>query len=104
MNLGRFTHRVVIQKNRPTVDDEANCVERWDTIAELYADITPISSREYLLADQHASEITHKIYIRYNSIVDPRCRILHQGHVYEIDSVLPDAKQTYMTIMAREVI
>ena len=69
MNLGRFTHRIEIQKNRPVVDDEANCVERWDTVAELYADITPISSREYLLADQHAAEITHKIYIRYNSIL-----------------------------------
>lgn len=102
MQIGRFKYRIDIQVNTPTEDAEGNYVEEWQTVRTVWADITPVSSREYFIANQDTAEVTCKIYIRYLDDVTPRHRIVMKNHTYNIESVIPDVANGFCTIMARE--
>ncbi|BAL83525.1 putative phage head-tail adaptor [Selenomonas ruminantium subsp. lactilytica TAM6421] len=103
MQIGRFKYRIEIQINTPTEDAEGNYVEEWQTVHTVWADITPVSSKQYFIANQDAAEVTCKIYIRYLADVTPRHRIVMKSHAYDIESVIPDIANGFCTIMAKEV-
>lgn len=77
-----------MQQQVNTQNDYGAFVTTWQDIATVWAEIKPISGREYFSAQQVQSEVTTQIWIRYRDGIEPTMRVAHKGKLYEIVSVL----------------
>ena len=104
MRIGKMRYRITIQFPCGTVDDYGNSLDSWQDLTTVWADIVPVSGREYLTASQATSETTYKIYIRYMDNINAKMRVIHGEQVYEINAVLGDRRSGMLTIMCKEVV
>lgn len=89
---GDLRHKVQLQKNLVSQDpDTGEIVSNWTTVAEVLAQIVPMSSREFLAAGAEQSELRGRIVIRWRDGVDASMRVLHRGLYYAIHGVMNDA-------------
>ena len=103
MNIGKMRYRVKIQFPSDGVDDYGNAVDVWEDLTTVWADIAPISGREYFSAQQAVSETQFKIYIRYLDGVSPKMRVVRDEKAYEILAVLGDKRSGMLTLMVKEL-
>ena len=103
MNLGKMRYRITLQEPGINQDDYGNIIDDWRDVATVWADIVPVSGREYFGANQQNSETQYKIYIRYLAGITPKMRILHNDVEYQILAVLADKRAGYTTIMCKVV-
>lgn len=102
---GNLRHKVQLQQNVSTQDPNTGApISSWQTIAEPWAQIVPMSGREFLSASAEQSEVRGRIVIRYRGEVTSKMRILHRGKYYNILAVLPDAEsgKEHLTLMTGE--
>lgn len=102
MNIGKMRYRVTLQFPSDGVDDYGNAIDEWADLATIWADIVPISGREYFSAQQAVSETQFKIYIRYLDGVSPKMRVVQDEKAYEILAVLGDKRSGMLTLMVKE--
>jgi SPP1 family predicted phage head-tail adaptor len=102
---GKLRHKVQLQAQTVTQNPETGEMETvWATIAEPWAEIVPMSGREFLAASAEQSEVRGRIVIRYREDVDATMRVLYRGKYYAIHAVLPDADsgKEHITLMTGE--
>lgn len=102
---GELRHRVQLQENVIGQDpDTGEQVSSWQTIAQPWAKIAPMSGREFLAAAAEQSEVRGRITIRYRGNVDATMRVVHRGQYYAIHAVLADAESgiEHITLMVSE--
>lgn len=92
-----------IEKAKQSCSDPVVMIEQWMTVHTVWADIAPVSGKEYMASNRETAEITNKIYIRFRSGIKSTMRIKHGDRIFEIESVLGDKRSGMLTIMAREV-
>ena len=103
MQVGRMRYRIEIQDYKSTQDADGFETREWMTVHTVWADIAPVSGKEYMASNRETAEITNKIYIRFRSGIKSTMRIKHGDRIFEIESVLGDKRSGMLTIMAREV-
>ena len=103
MKIGKMRYRITIQYPSDGVDDYGNAIDSWQDLTTVWADVVPVSGREYLTANQATSETTFKIYIRYIENINAKMRIVHNDNVFEILAVLGDKRSGMLTMMVKEV-
>lgn len=103
MNIGRMRYRVEIEDTIKVTDQDGFVSEEWIPFASVWADITPVTGKEYLESAQDVSEVTSKIYIRYITGLRNTMRIKCCDRIFNIQSILMDKRQGMTTVMAREV-
>jgi len=91
---GRLRHRITIQRAEPARDAHSGAaLPRWKDVARhLPAAVEPLSAREFIAAQAEQSKVSARIIIRHRNDVDARCRILHDGRIYNIEGVLADPR------------
>ena len=100
MNPGELKHRITFQ-----VQDLEQEEETWNDILSTWANINPISGKEYYSAETINSDLTHKIRLRYRRGITPDMRILYNGRIFYIVSVINEyEKNTMLQLMCRELI
>jgi SPP1 family predicted phage head-tail adaptor len=102
---GKLRHKVTLQAPTTTQDsDTGEQVVEWHTIAEPWAEIAPLSGREYLAAGAEQSEVRGRITIRYRDDVAPDQRIIYRRRYYTILAVQLDADSMleHLTLMVSE--
>lgn len=102
---GDLRHRVTLQRNAITQDPKTGAmVSTWNDVADVWAQVAPLSGREYLAAQATQSEVQARIVIRYRDDVDAAMRVMHGTRIYEIKAVLPDADsgREHLTLMCGE--
>jgi SPP1 family predicted phage head-tail adaptor len=104
MNIGRMRYRIEIEDLIKITDQDGFTTEEWIPFAEVWADITPVSGREYFDSAQDLSEVTSKIYIRYLKGIKSIMRIKHKDRLFNIQSILQDERNGITTMMAKEVL
>lgn len=104
MNVGRMRYRIEIEDLMKITDKDGFVSEEWIPFAEVWADITSVSGREYFNSAQDVSEVTSKIYIRQLKGMKTTMRIKYIDRLFNIQSILQDERNGVTTIMAREVL
>jgi len=102
---GKLRHRVQLQAPGTTQDpNTGEMVQNWTTYADVWADVAPMSAREFLAAGAEQSEVRGKITIRYRTDVDATHRVVHRGKWYAIFGVMEDAESggEHLTLMTGE--
>lgn len=101
MQAGKLNKRIMLQKpvkaQSPTT---GAIVNGWGDVAELWANITDLSARDFVAAKAAQNEVTTRITIRWREDVTDKYRILYRGRVYDIQGVLEDDKsgREYLTL------
>lgn len=89
----RLRERIVLQAPVQEQDALGEPVHRWLDAAELWAEILPVSGREFVAAQSLQHPASFKIVLRYQTwlvaVIRPAMRIRHGATVYHIEAVLP---------------
>ncbi len=88
----RLRHRLTLQQEVKTADGAGGYSRSWTNIADLWAEISPISNRviygeEKLYAGHIEARISHKITIRYRSGLSTAMRLLFESRVFNIRAI-----------------
>ncbi len=103
MKLGKMRYRITIENPMNEIDGDGFNQETYIEFATIWADITPVSSKEYFGSNQTLEEATGKIYIRHMAGINTLMRIRCGSRLFDIISVLSDDRLGMTTIIAREV-
>ncbi len=104
MNVGRMRYRIEIEDLIKITDKDGFVSEEWIPFAEVWADISSVSGKEYFNSARDVSEVTSKIYIRQLKGMKTTMRIKYKERLFNIQSVLQDERNGITTIMAKEVL
>jgi SPP1 family predicted phage head-tail adaptor len=105
MKIGRLRHRIVIEESLTSRDSFGAEVSERVQFAVVWADLSPITGKEYLGFKQINSETTTKITTRYLAGVTTEMRVVFGDRTYEIDSIInPEEKNISLILMCREVV
>lgn len=100
MDPGKLNKRITFQLQDLDLEDED-----WKDIATTWASINPISGKEYYSAETINSDLTHKIRLRYRRGITPDMRVLYNGRIFYIISVINEyEKNTMLQLRCRELI
>ena len=103
MKIGGMRYRVELQRNVSKKDDEGFIQNIWQTEHTVWADIVPVSGREFLQSGTETAEVTFKIYIRWIENVDADMRVKCGENIYLLTAVLGNKRKGMLTLMAREL-
>ena len=104
MKVGKMRYWVTLQKTSEDTDEFANPKDEWVDVSTIWADIVPVSGREYFAAQQNMSETQYKIYIRFLDGITPKMRMMAGNKSYEILTVLGDKRSGLLTLMVKEIL
>ena len=97
-------HRVTLERI-PNQDDLAGATGQGESyIAQFWAEIIPISSKERFYMGQDQVTATHKIRILYTSLVKPRMKITYDSRSFKVIGILDtDEKKRKLELTCQEV-
>lgn len=96
MRTGPLNKRVKIERRVETQNDALEVVIRYVPWQEVWAEIEPLSGREYFAAQQVSSDVNTRIRIRHLEGVTRKMRVLYERlagsptevDYYEVDNVI----------------
>jgi len=87
VTVGGLKKRVTILKQVRVSDGQGGFTETWQEAGTVWAAIEPISGREYYEAMQLASDVTHRVRMRYMDLT-PHEKIKYDDRVFDIIAVI----------------
>ncbi|EIC82083.1 phage head closure protein [Serratia sp. M24T3] len=105
MQAGKLRHRVLLQIPVNSQDPESGAVTpSWQDVRYLWAEVTPLSVREFIASQAGQSEISARIKIRRRSDITSKHRLIFRSQIYNIEGVLPDPESglEYLTLPCSE--
>ncbi|PKH20230.1 head-tail adaptor protein [Enterobacterales bacterium CwR94] len=105
MQAGKLRHWVTLQRPEKVQDPKTGAISNsWVIVDEMWADVVPLSAREFVAAQAVQSSVTTRITIRQRDDISSKCRIIHDGRVFNVEGVLADPKsgREYQTLPCSE--
>ena len=105
LRAGDLKHFIIIEQVTETRSASGSITEAWSKFAEAFADIRPLSSREFVEGGADKSDVTHRVYIRALSGIRSKMRFSFDDRTFEIAGPPLDAREAgdLMTLLAREI-
>ena len=88
MKAGALDQRIVIERLQGGVDELGQPIEAWAPLFTCWAAVEPLVGREYIAAQAAVSEVTAKIRMRFRPWMTAEDRVIHEGTVYNIVSLI----------------
>lgn len=99
----KLRHVVNIQARSDQQDATGQQVKVWNTVATVFAAIESLTGREIEAAQASNYEVTHKVTIRYEPIVDVKMRVLLGNRIFAISSITDFEERHHMlTLYCKE--
>lgn len=97
---GDLRRRVKLQRRSTKLDSFGQRQESWSDVADVWADINPLSGRELEAAQAVVSATTHEITIRWRPDVTSAHRIVYRGRLFNILSALDENTQRRLLVLS----
>ena len=88
MQAGDLIHPVKVYQRITTQDPAGQPLEQYVFITGCYSKIEPYVDRDYEVAQQITSEVTHLIKMRYDGRIKPFQEVRYGRRVFEIVSII----------------
>lgn len=103
MDIGRLRHRITLMRQVNEINDYGATMTKWKSIATVWAEVKPLSGREYFSAQQVQSEITTQIWLRHIEGIKPTMKVKFGKREFEILSVLnTQERDVSLQLMCKE--
>lgn len=101
-----LNHLILIEKKshiRDAIGGDSD--DEWIEFIPAYAQIKPITGREFMSANAHQNSVTHRLIIRYENGIFPNMRVNHQTRYFSILAVRDFFEKTrWLELMCEELI
>lgn len=89
MNPGQLDQRVTLERRGEGQDAYGQPLpDDWAPLATVWAAVEPLVGREYMAAMAVQSDVSTRVRMRYRPGVTAGDRLVHEGRVYGIESVI----------------
>ncbi len=85
---GRLNHKVVIEQRTETKNTLGEDETTWSTYKWTWAQVSPLSGKEYLANNELQSVVTGRVSMRYLSGVTVDMRINWDNRIFDIISII----------------
>jgi len=103
IKIGDFRHRITFQKQVKTADDYKGHTIIWQDVVIVWAQVDPLSGREYFYAHQIKNAVSHRVRIRYRTDVSEEMRIKHGDRYFSIESMIDmKERREFLEIVCQE--
>jgi SPP1 family predicted phage head-tail adaptor len=102
MHIAAMNERFALEEPMRTPDGAGGATVTWQTVAEVWAHVRPISGDERLRHDQVSGRLTHEVWLRWRAGVTPAMRFTQGTRVYEIVAVLEAERRTRLKCLCEE--
>lgn len=103
MRIGDLKHRVTLQYPAKVPDGMGGSTVTWTDAATVWAAIWPVSASETIQVNQASMTITHRIRIRYRSVLKASWRISWANRYFNIVSIIdPNMAHRWLDILCKE--
>jgi SPP1 family predicted phage head-tail adaptor len=104
MKAGDLRHKVQIQNPTEATDSQGGAEFTWATVGSAWAAIEPLSSREQSYQATIQVVASHKVTLRYTSLVTNRSRLLLGSRVLDVVSrVSAEERGEQLLLICNEV-
>jgi len=105
MNIGNLRHRITIQTLQPIKNNYGEVTNDWVDFKTVWANINPVSGREFFSAETVNSEMTHKVLIRFVKDIKPKMRVKFGDRFFNIETIINfQERNQYLQLMCKELI
>lgn len=106
--IGAMHERIRIEAMSPVKDAIGAEKQTWNSIGEMWAEVTPSSGNERFHRDQMQASVDWKVVIRYRSNVIPQQRVIvlsgqAAGRTLEIRGTIDDEVRRFQTLLCEEL-
>ena len=103
IRIGHLRQRISVERPVRTSDGGGGAAESWVLVAEVWAQIRPLSGSERAEADGLAGRVSHEVIMRYRDDVGPDDRIAFDGRLFDIRAALDvDERRRFLKCLAEE--
>lgn len=106
MRSGDLRKRITLQRPVVTRDAEGDETRTWMDVRTVWAQIEPLSGREFFEVQVQTGEITTRIRIRYMQGITTMWRVKYRARYFEI--VAPpinlNERNLYLDMMCKEIV
>ena len=103
MNPGKLDKKIDIMKNTQVSDGGGGYEDALVSIKKVWANIKPVSGREYFQSQQAQAQISHKVTIRYTDSVNRSHILQYQGRNFDIQYIVNvDEQNRFLEIQVLE--
>ena len=103
LRAGTLNKRVILQTVGTAADGRGGVTETWSDTVTLWAHVEELSGSEQFTAQQIASNLTHRVTLRYRTSVVPMQRVKHGTRILKIESIRnPDQRNEMLELMCSE--
>lgn len=88
MSYGERRHIITIQARSTTIDEYGGPAYGWSDHVKVWAKYRPLRGRELIAGKAAQSEVSAMFYTMYLPSVTTAMRIMHNGNVFDIESVI----------------
>lgn len=88
MRAGRLRHSVTLQSKSVSRDAAGGESIMWTTFATVWAEVQPLSGREYVAMRQAQADVAVRVRMRYVAGVNPAMRVVHGSAIYNVLEVI----------------
>ena len=89
MKAGQLDQRVTVERLQGGFDELGQPLpDTWAPLFTCWAAVEPLTGREYIAAQAAVSEVTAKIRMRFRPWMTAEDRVIHDGTIYNIVSVI----------------
>lgn len=102
---GRLRHRVTIQEETDTEDEQGGYTSAWSTLCKLWAQIEPLTASEQFYRGGLQAGVTHRVTLRYRDDIGPTNRVVFNSRTFNIRGVRNiDERNTDLELLCEEVV
>ena len=100
--IGALRERLTLESPSRADDGGGGAVVTWNTVAELWAAVRPISGDERLRHDAVTGRVTHEVWIRHRGDVVPAMRFTSGARILDIVAVLDPGRRDRLQCLCEE--
>ena len=105
MYAGKLRHRLTVQTVTGAQDRYGEPSDTWADTRVVWAQVTPLTGDELIVARQVTPEVTHDIRMRYGVTVTPANRLLWGTRVFGILAVLNiEERNRELQLLCKELV
>lgn len=103
MIIGKLRQRLTIQRAEMARNEVGEYIPAWEDWATVWAAVEPASGKNYYAAKALNADVDGRVRIRYLDGLEPTMRIIHDGRILRIISILnPNEDKREIHIMYKE--
>jgi SPP1 family predicted phage head-tail adaptor len=102
MGAGELDRRLVLEAPVETDDGAGGVTRSFETVASLWAQVTPVRARPNVAADSLAALVTHRIVVRVPRAITTLNRLRDGARIFRVVAFRETADWRFLEIDAEE--